>query len=186
MRKFIFILMCLCCMNAVAQVEVQVGAGFSNFCGEDIRTNKHNNNWKLMVGYDLYTTGNLTIQAMGGLDVKGNDDTRLWYITVPVTANYRIGKVLEVDLGPYVSYAYHARTPLLKNYADVTFESFDLFKHFDAGAICRVKANIDKHWYFGIDYSYGFTDISKTPMGHNAFGRKIHNTTYAAIIGFRL
>ena len=111
------VLLALCFSTAsFAQVEINAGIGVSRFLGIDDGANKKVCvDYKLGVGYIHSLSDKLAVEAMGGIAKRGDADSHITYLDVPLTVNYSFAKDLEVDFGPYVAYGIGGDSKYIKD-----------------------------------------------------------------------
>ncbi|GEM_PF-1502852 len=148
----------------------------------------------LMLNSKGYKT-DYNLGAMSALidskDIK-NETINLLYVEVPVMCNFHINDNWELGAGVYgaylvddntkddVYYSVGSAVSAINDYftGNTKLDKDDFKPHtFDFGAYAVAKYNFENGLFVGLDYSYGFGELSKYNKGKNM--------TFGALVGFR-
>lgn len=185
--------------------NVKGGVGLSTL--EDYSGATSKLNWKIGAGYEfrlndligiepslmLNSKGYKTDYDFGGsmVDIK-NETINLLYVEVPVMCNFHINDNWELGAGVYGAYLVDDNSEkdavnVLGGFAsalssalgsDEKIDEDDFKAHkVDFGAYAVAKYNFENGLFVGLDYSYGFGELSKFNKGKNM--------TFGALVGFR-
>ena len=143
----------------------------------------------------LNSKGYKTDYDLGGMsslvDIK-NETINLLYVEVPVMCNFHINDNWELGAGVYGAYLVDDNSEkdavnVIGGVASAFSSAFggdekideDDFKahKVDFGAYAVAKYNFENGLFVGLDYSYGFGELSKFNKGKNM--------TFGALVGFR-
>lgn len=143
----------------------------------------------------LNSKGYKTDYDLGGMsslvDIK-NETINLLYVEVPVMCNFHINDNWELGAGVYGAYlvddnsekdAVNAIGGVASAFSSVfggdeKIDADDFKAHkVDFGAYAVAKYNFENGLFVGLDYSYGFGELSKYNKGKNM--------TFGALVGFR-
>ena len=121
-----------------------------------------------------------------------NKTINLLYVEVPVMCNFHINDNWELGAGVYGAYlvddntkddvyysvasAFSAVNDYLAGNTNIDEDDFKAHK-VDFGAYAVAKYNFENGLFVGLDYSYGFGELSKFNKGKNM--------TFGALVGFR-
>lgn len=142
----------------------------------------------------LNSKGYKTDYDFGGLSSKElkNENINLLYVEVPVMCNFHINDNWELGAGVYGAYLVDDNSDkdavnVLGGVAsafssvfggDEKIDADDFKAHkVDFGAYAVAKYNFENGLFVGLDYSYGFGELSKYNKGKNM--------TFGALVGFR-
>ena len=185
--------------------NVKGGVGLSTL--EDYSGATSKLNWKIGAGYEfrlndligiepslmLNSKGYKTDYDFGGsmVDIK-NETINLLYVEVPVMCNFHINDNWELGAGVYGAYLVDdnsekdavnviggvasAFSSVFGDDEKIDADDFKAHK-VDFGAYAVAKYNFENGLFVGLDYSYGFGELSKFNKGKNM--------TFGALVGFR-
>ena len=143
----------------------------------------------------LNSKGYKTDYDLGGMsslvDIK-NETINLLYVEVPVMCNFHINDNWELGAGVYGAYLVDdnsekdavnviggvasAFSSVFGDDEKIDADDFKAHK-VDFGAYAVAKYNFENGLFVGLDYSYGFGELSKYNKGKNM--------TFGALVGFR-
>lgn len=143
----------------------------------------------------LNSKGYKTDYDLGGMsslvDIK-NETINLLYVEVPVMCNFHINDNWELGAGVYGAYLVDdnsekdavnviggvasAFSSVFGDDEKIDADDFKAHK-VDFGAYAVAKYNFENGLFVGLDYSYGFGELSKFNKGKNM--------TFGALVGFR-
>lgn len=172
--------------GATSKLNWKIGAGY------EFRLND-------LIGIEpslmLNSKGYKTDYDLGGMsslvDIK-NETINLLYVEVPVMCNFHINDNWELGAGVYGAYlvddnsekdAVNAIGGVASAFSSVfggdeKIDADDFKAHkVDFGAYAVAKYNFENGLFVGLDYSYGFGELSKYNKGKNM--------TFGALVGFR-
>lgn len=172
--------------GATSKLNWKIGAGY------EFRLND-------LIGIEpslmLNSKGYKTDYDLGGMsslvDIK-NETINLLYVEVPVMCNFHINDNWELGAGVYGAYlvddnsekdAVNAIGGVASAFSSVfggdeKIDADDFKAHkVDFGAYAVAKYNFENGLFVGLDYSYGFGELSKNNKGKNM--------TFGALVGFR-
>ena len=171
--------------GATSKLNWKIGAGY------EFRLND-------LIGIEpslmLNSKGYKTDYDFGGLSSKElkNENINLLYVEVPVMCNFHINDNWELGAGVYGAYLVDdnsdkdavnvlggvasALSSVLGSGEKVDEDDFKAHK-VDFGAYAVAKYNFENGLFVGLDYSYGFGELSKFNKGKNM--------TFGALVGFR-
>ncbi len=172
--------------GATSKLNWKIGAGY------EFRLND-------LIGIEpslmLNSKGYKTDYDLGGMsslvDIK-NETINLLYVEVPVMCNFHINDNWELGAGVYGAYlvddnsekdAVNVIGGVASAFSSVfggdeKIDADDFKAHkVDFGAYAVAKYNFENGLFVGLDYSYGFGELSKYNKGKNM--------TFGALVGFR-
>lgn len=171
--------------GATSKLNWKIGAGY------EFRLND-------LIGIEpslmLNSKGYKTDYDFGGLSSKElkNENINLLYVEVPVMCNFHINDNWELGAGVYGAYLVDdncdkdavnvlggvasALSSALGSGEKIDADDFKAHK-VDFGAYAVAKYNFENGLFVGLDYSYGFGELSKFNKGKNM--------TFGALVGFR-
>ena len=171
--------------GATSKLNWKIGAGY------EFRLND-------LIGIEpslmLNSKGYKTDYDFGGLSSKElkNENINLLYVEIPVMCNFHINDNWELGAGVYGAYLVDdnsdkdavnvlggvasALSSVLGSGEKVDEDDFKAHK-VDFGAYAVAKYNFENGLFVGLDYSYGFGELSKYNKGKNM--------TFGALVGFR-
>ena len=172
--------------GATSKLNWKIGAGY------EFRLND-------LIGIEpslmLNSKGYKTDYDLGGMsslvDIK-NETINLLYVEVPVMCNFHINDNWELGAGVYGAYLVDdnsekdavnviggvasAFSSVFGDDEKIDADDFKAHK-VDFGAYAVAKYNFENGLFVGLDYSYGFGELSKFNKGKNM--------TFGALVGFR-
>ncbi len=172
--------------GATSKLNWKIGAGY------EFRLND-------LIGIEpslmLNSKGYKTDYDLGGMsslvDIK-NETINLLYVEVPVMCNFHINDNWELGAGVYGAYLVDdnsekdavnviggvasAFSSVFGDDEKIDADDFKAHK-VDFGAYAVAKYNFENGLFVGLDYSYGFGELSKYNKGKNM--------TFGALVGFR-
>ena len=189
-------------LGAAAQensFNVKGGVGLSYL---DVGEVTYKLNWKVGAGYEFRLNDLIGIEPSLLINSKGcktdydmgqfssqvkvdNKTINLLYVEVPVMCNFHINDNWELGAGIYGAYLVDDDLKDLNSVSvsvagssvSVNLDDDSRPNKVDFGAYAVAKYNFENGLFVGLDYSYGFGELSKYNKGKNM--------TFGALVGFR-
>ena len=202
--KKIFLMMAFVAMTLGAAAQensfnVKGGVGLSYL---DVGEVTYKLNWKVGAGYEFRLNDLIGIEPSLLINSKGcktdydmgqfssqvkvdNKTINLLYVEVPVMCNFHINDNWELGAGIYGAYLVDDDLKDLNSVSvsvagssvSVNLDDDSKPNKVDFGAYAVAKYNFENGLFVGLDYSYGFGELSKYNKGKNM--------TFGALVGFR-
>ena len=207
-RIGLFLVTCLICMVASAQItwNVKAGAGLATARG-DIENASGKLGWKIGVGLEKPLSSDWLIMPsfefkQKGTQVSSYDDeyskVTFSYLQLPILAAYRIRLSDDINLtlkaGPYMAYALSGKEIFEYSYGNNNSgkEEYDLFgtdgvgQRFDVGLLLGADVEYQR-FVLGAEFEYGLLPAAKYEYEdeYESVSFKAYNISFYITLGYK-